>query len=62
MMGNQEAAFTSLSQALKLEPQHLAALDLSRQIKLHESQPLTAVIPVGFAPQTAASETTTKKL
>ncbi|MBI1349009.1 tetratricopeptide repeat protein [bacterium] len=60
--GNQEAAFASLSEALKLEPNHLAALDLTRQIKLHDHQPITAVVPVGFAPQTVENTTDTRRL
>lgn len=61
-VGNQEAAFTSLSEALKLEPNHVAAMDLARQIKLHSQQPLTAVVPAGFAPQTAVGDPTTRRL
>lgn len=62
MMGNQEAAFGSLSEALKLEPQHAQAMDLARQIKLHNQQPISAVVPAGFAPQTASRSASSQRL
>ncbi|MDZ4684437.1 MAG: tetratricopeptide repeat protein [Planctomycetaceae bacterium] len=51
-VGNQEAAFDSLSQALTAEPTHLAARDLARQIKLDTGTSPSSVLPAGFQPRT----------
>lgn len=50
-VGRQEAAYASISQALALEPGHLAARDLARQIKLGDGAVPSAVVPAGFQPQ-----------
>jgi tetratricopeptide (TPR) repeat protein len=50
-IGNHEAAFDSLSQALRLEPNHLAARDLARQIKLGTGAAPSSVLPAGFQPR-----------
>jgi tetratricopeptide (TPR) repeat protein len=50
-IGQQEAAFASLSQALTIEPGHLSARDLARQIKLGSGLPPSSVVPAGFQPR-----------
>lgn len=50
-IGNHEAAFDSLSQTLRLEPNHLAARDLARQIKLGTGTTPSSVLPAGFQPR-----------
>lgn len=53
-MGDHEQAYASISSALQLRPNHGGALELARSIKLDDGQPLTAVVPAGFAPQATA--------
>jgi tetratricopeptide (TPR) repeat protein len=50
-IGQQETAYGSLSQALQIEPQHVAARDLARQMKLGTDSTMTAVLPAGFQPR-----------
>ncbi len=56
-VGDQEAAYASISRALQLSPNHGGALELARSIKLGAEAPLTAVVPAGFTRQTATSTT-----
>jgi len=50
-VGNHDAAFESLSQALRQEPNHLAARDLARQIRLGTGAVPSSVLPAGFQPK-----------
>lgn len=52
-VGDQAAAYASISRALQLSPNHGGALELARSIRLGDDAPLTAVVPAGFTRQAA---------
>lgn len=54
-IGQEEAAYASLSRALEIAPGHVAALELARTIKLGQGTDLSGIVPAGFSLRTAAT-------